>query len=385
MTPVILIHYSEIALKGDNRKWFEDQLLKNIRFALKPYQCTLSSEYGRFVAIGDDVVQHSTDMIAILQNIPGVAAVLVGVHVAATMQDIEHAVDSVAQQEQFTSFAIDTNRTDKRFPYHSMEMNKRLGSLVVEKTGAAVNLSQPELRIRITITDRGCYVTWKKLHGREGLPVGSSGRVLSLISAGIDSPVASSMMLTRGLQVVYLHFHSYPVTSRASIDIVKQLTARIQDHQPPTTLLLAPLAALQQHIVAHAPSSYRVVLYRRAMLAIAQQCTLQEHCDALCTGESVGQVASQTIQNMTVATEHVHLPILRPLIGMNKSEIVERARTLGTYDLSTQPYEDCCSLLVPQRVETRAQKERVHAAEAALPWEQLIQEVIAGIERHPVV
>lgn len=169
------------------------------------------------------------------------------------------------------------------------------------------------------------------------------------------------------------------------MEIVKQLTSIIHRHQPPTTLLLAPLSTLQQHIVTHAPSSYRVILYRRAMFAIAERLARQEHFHALCTGESIGQVASQTIPNMAVATEAVNVPIFRPLIGMNKSEIVERARSLGTFELSTQPYEDCCSLLVPQRVETRADVATVQSAVDELPWEELVQSVVDGVERHDVV
>lgn len=391
--PIILVHYNEIALKGNNRRWFEDILIKNIRVALaqEQLQCTVSAEYGRLVLFGGDIAQHNEQgnreltIVTLLKQIPGIGAILVGVKVNATMQEIEEATLTVVQQQEFTTFAIDTHRTDKRFPYTSMEMNKRLGALVVEKTGAGVNLTNPDLRIGVTITDQGCYVTWRKHHGREGLPVGSSGTVLSLLSSGIDSPVASSMMLTRGCQVVYLHFHSYPLTSGASMEIVKQLTSIIHRHQPASTLLLAPLGTLQQHIVTHAPSSYRVILYRRAMFAIAERLARQEHCHALCTGESIGQVASQTIPNMAVATEQVQLPIFRPLIGMNKSEIVERAHALETFELSTQPYEDCCSLLVPQRVETRADIKKVQATEAALPWDELIQSVVDGVERHDVV
>jgi len=378
MQPVIIVHHHEITLKGGNRPHFEKQLLRNVRLAtadLIPPNA-FSGGYGRFVV--DVPPDASSDVIAErLTTVFGLSNVCTGVRVAQDVGLFAEAAERLLEGESFRTIRVDTRRPDKNFLIRSMEVNVRVGEHLCRRFGVRANLTNPDQTIFIEIVDGVAYVYRSKLKGAGGLPVGISGRVVSLLSAGFDSPVASWQIMKRGASVVFVHFHSMPYTGENSIDQVRQLAELLTRHQFLSKLYLVPFADVQQEIVLHAPQSLRVILYRRMMIRIAEAIGRRERVEALVTGESVGQVASQTLRNIRVIDEAATLPILRPLAGADKEETIAIARRIGTHDISKEPYDDCCSFLAPRKPETWAKREEVIMAEEKLDIPTLVQRALS--------
>ena len=267
---------------------------------------------------------------------------------------METAAVELVDGKTFRSFKVATRRANKSFPLQSVEVNSRVGAKVQKASGAKVDLGDPECTVHIEIFDDSALVYVDRVEGPGGLPVGVSNKAVLLLSSGIDSPVAGYQMLKRGVDVIYVHFHSAPYTSPASIRNTQKLVELLTTYQYRSYLYLIPFLEIQQAITSVVPASYRVIMYRRAMFYLAERVAFKHKANALITGENVGQVASQTLPNIRAINEPVRLPVLRPLCGFDKQEIIERARAIGTYDISIQPYEDCCSLFVPDRPETNA-------------------------------
>src|SRR5262249_24262921 len=270
--------------------------------------------------------------------------------------DIDRLRDQILQQldgRNFASFRIDARRADKSFPLTSPEINRLLGAAVKEKTGARVDLEHAEVTIEVEILPEGAFFDFEKVAGPGGLPVGASGRVVSLISGGFDSPVAAYRMMQRGCRLIFVHFHSAPYLDRTSQDKCRELVRLLTRHQFKSRLYLVPFGEIQRTIVAGVLRPLRVVLYRRMMLRIAEAIARKEKALALATGESLAQVASQTLDNMAVIQQAAMLPILRPLVGMDKQEIIDQARRIGTFEISSQPDQDCCQLFVPKHPATK--------------------------------
>src|SRR5581483_1190416 len=270
-------------------------------------------------------------------------------------------------------FRIETQRGDKTFPLTSPEINRRLGATVREKTGARVDLENAALTVTVEILPRDAFFGFDKIAGAGGLPVGASGRVAALISGGFDSPVAAYRMMQRGCRVIFVHFHSAPYQDKTSQEKVRRLVARLTRHQFQSRLYLVPFGEVQRRIVAAVARPLRVVLYRRMMLRIGEAIARREKARALITGESLGQVASQTLDNLAVIEAAARLPILRPLVGMDKQEIIDQARRIGTFDISSVPDQDCCQLFVPKHPATRARFADVAEDEARFDVEELLR------------
>jgi thiamine biosynthesis protein ThiI len=288
------------------------------------------------------------------------------VRTAPTLEAIETVSVEMIKKAPAGTFKVDVLRADKNFPMTSMQMNAKLGESIINATGRTVKVRQPDLVCGVEFLSKDAYVSIERLKGPGGLPTGSQARVLMMLSGGIDSPVAALRLERRGATVVGAHFHSYPITSRASLDKVKDLAVTIAKAQGGMNVFMIPFADIQKACVKFAPPELRVVLYRRSMFRIAAALAKQENILALATGESLGQVASQTVENIAAVSDAIHLPILRPLIGTNKEEIMAEARVYGTFDISIRPHEDCCSLFLPEHPETRARLDRVQAAEALI-------------------
>jgi thiamine biosynthesis protein ThiI len=273
----------------------------------------------------------------------------------------------------FDSFCVRANRADKTFAAKSDEINRELGDYVRGFTGARVDLTNPDLQISLDVMPKATYVHFDEVRGHGGLPVGVSGDVTCMLSGGIDSPVAAWQMMRRGCRVHFVHFHSYPLVDRSSIEKAMDLTSHLTRHQYQSTLALAPLGDIQKSIIVSTPPAYRVILYRRFMLRIAEALGRAWGAKATVTGESCGQVSSQTLDNIAVIDDVAGSPVLRPLIGSNKEEIVNAARAIGTFPISVQPDQDCCSLFVPRHPETHAQLGAVSDMESRLPVAELVQ------------
>ncbi len=300
--------------------------------------------------------------------------------VALDLEAIKAEAIAEARKYPARTFRVSTRRGDKRFAMTSMDVDREVGAAIVEALGLKVDLHNPELTVSIEILSDAAFVSAGKLPGPGGLPVGISGRALALISGGIDSPVAGYRMMRRGLALDFVHFHAYPLVSAASREKACDLVAHLTRYQAHSTLALVPFGALQREIVANSDRPLRVVLYRRFMLRIASALASRFRSRALVTGESLGQVASQTLDNMAVIENAAALPVLRPLVGMDKNEIVEQARALGTFEISILPDQDCCTLFVPEHPETHARLAEVEALESRFEIERMVAEAVRATE-----
>ena len=368
----VLVRYHEIALKKGNRQYFTEMLKRNLLAAVKDLGAKEARSLPARILLA---FKHDVDPKILIQRIGGVFGVADFSIVERTARDIDvlrERILSSLDGNRFESFRIETQRGDKTFPFTSPEINRRLGAAVKEKSGARVDLDDAEFTITVEILPRDAFFGFNKIPGAGGLPVGASGRVVALLSGGIDSPVAAYRMMRRGCRMIFVHFHSAPFLDKTSQEKVRQLVTLLTRHQFVSRLYLVPFGEIQRQIVAAVARPLRVVLYRRMMLRIGEAIARQEKAKALVTGESLGQVASQTLDNMAVIEQAARLPILRPLVGMDKQEIIDHARRIGTFDISSIPDQDCCQLFVPKHPATKARFRDVEADELKLDVKELL-------------
>ena len=380
LTFSILVHYSEIGLKKNNRIYFERLFIKNISNHI------LGLEHKRIRLLSarvfiENINPSDWDSFKVrLKNVMGLSSAILMIESISEYSAIQDAVDQLIENKDFDSFRITTRRHAKGFNKTSIETNIELGSYIQKKTKKDVRLSGSDLNIIIEILKAKSYIGYKKIVGFSGLPSCSQEKALSLISSGIDSPVASFEMIKRGVNVSFLHFHSYPATSKQSIDNVKELVNILTNYQLESKLYCIPLLDIQEKIMNTIPDKFWVIFFRRAMLKIANLFALKNKNLAIITGDSVGQVASQTISNIRAISAVSELPILRPLSGMNKNEIINRAKKIGTYDTSIKPYQDCCSYFVPIHPETKAKIGEVLDLDSKLDLDQEYKEALDKID-----
>jgi thiamine biosynthesis protein ThiI len=376
----VIVRYHEIALKGGNRQRFVARLVQNLRAATAGLGVrSAQSLPGRIVLWLDD--DAAVDEVrARVATTFGVVNFSCAVEMPCDLEAIRAAVLAEVAARRFASFRITTRRADKRFPHTSPAVNALLGKAVQDATGRAVNLEHPELTITVEILPRAAFVSSRKEPGPGGLPVSISGSVTCLLSGGIDSPVAAYRMMQRGCRVVFVHFHGGPYTDRTSLEKARELVHHLTRFQLRSDLWVVPFGAIQAEIVARVPRTHRVVLYRRMMLRIASVLAARGKSRTLVTGESLGQVASQTLENMEVIATAVPMLVLRPLVGMDKSEIIAQAERIGTLATSILPDQDCCSLFVPPHPTTHATAAEVAAAEAALDVATLVERGLTAAE-----
>ena len=368
----ILVRYHEIALKGRNTPFFLDKLGRNLGRATSDLGgVRVRRLAGRIsVEVPDEVGWERVR--ERLASVFGVAN-FSRIHQSAPDPGaLEAAVLAALAAQSFSSFRVTTRRGWKGFPLRSAEVDRLLGAAVQRATGARVDLHHPQATVFVEVHKERVLFTFEKEPGPGGFPVGSSGRVMALLSGGIDSPVAAWRMMKRGCTVTFATFHAFPLQDRTLMDKARALARVLARYQYRSRLLLVPFGAAQQAIVAESPAPLRVVLYRRFMVRIAEALAARNRCKALVTGESLGQVASQTLDNMAVIDEAASVPILRPLVGMDKDEITQQARRIGTYAISTLPDQDCCQLFVPRSPATAAHLAEVLDAERALDVRALI-------------
>lgn len=373
----VLIRYHEIALKKGNRSYFTELLRRNLLSAVKDLDVKeIRILPARLLlAFNNDI--DSAIVASRIRTVFGVANFSVVERTERDIDVLRSRILEFVNGAQFSSFRVETQRGDKTFPLTSPEINRRLGAAVKEHTGARVDLSNPEFTISVEILPRDVFFGFNRIPGAGGLPVGASGRVVSLISGGIDSPVAAYRMMQRGCRLIFVHFHSAPYLDKTSQEKVRQLVTMLTRHQFLSRLYLVPFGEIQRQIVAAVSRPLRVVLYRRMMLRIAEGVAKREKAKALVTGESLAQVASQTLDNMAVIQQAATVPILRPLVGMDKQEIIDQARRIGTFDISSIPDQDCCQLFVPKHPATKANVRETEEAESSLNITELVR---AGLE-----
>ena len=373
----IVIHYQEIALKGKNRPWFVARLVRNLKEATKDLDVRdVRALQGRIeLVLGQASWETARDRVATVFGIgnfarAGRAPLDVDTIAARILEDLG--------PENPASFRLSARRSDKRFPLTSPQIEREVGGRIKEARGWHVNLSQPALTIHVEALSNDAFYFFGKERGAGGLPVGASGKVTCLLSGGIDSPVAAWRMMRRGCRVVFVHFHSYPILSRASQEKARELTRLLARYQYYSRLILVPFGEIQQRVVLAVPPPLRVVVYRRLMMRIGERLARLNRTQALVTGDAVGQVASQTLENMATIGSVVAMPVLRPLVGMDKEEITSEAQRLATYPISIIPDQDCCTLFTPKHPATRAKRHEVERAEGGLPIDEIVQQAVSA-------
>ena len=380
MEKVIIIRYCEIHLKGKNRGYFEKVFMNNLEKSLSGIRHEIRKPSGRYVVENFDEAR-TDEIVARLQKVFGTHTLSIAYKVPATMDDIFAAVLAVAPEEG--SFKVQANRADKHFPLNSMQINAEVGGRLLEACPALrVDVHAPQHLIGIDVRENGdalVFCGWIKAAG--GMPVGTSGKGMLLLSGGIDSPVAGHMIAKRGMTIEALHFHSYPYTNRQAREKVEELAHILAGYTGGLELHVVSVTHIQEAIHKYCPAEMMITLLRRFMMRIAERLCRQTGAQCIITGESLGQVASQTIEGMTSSGSVVHeLPILRPLVGFDKTEIVERAREIGTFETSILPYEDCCTVFLPKHPLIRPDLAKVAEQEKKSDVEALVAEALASEE-----
>ena len=376
----IVIHYSELGLKRGNRDYFERKLCLGIDRTLAGCNAGKTRRIsGRLLlplTPASDVGEINRRLAAVF----GIAYFAEAWVSSRNMEELQQDVWALARSRTFVSFRIDARRSDKTFPITSMDINKEVGAYVKSCSGASVNLEHPDLVCWIEVVNKYALIYFERVRGPGGLPATASGKAVVLMSGGIDSPVAAWKMIKRGCSVVFAHFHSFPYTNRESQEKAKRLALILATFQLQSKIYMVPFAEIQRQIMVNTPVGTRVILYRRYMLRLAEQIAERQRARVLVTGDSLGQVASQTLENIDVVTRAIRMPVLRPLIADDKEEIVRLARKIGTYEVSIQPDQDCCSLFVPRHPETRANLIRVEESERALDLEEAMKQALESAE-----
>ena len=369
----IIVHYQEIALKGKNRPWFLGRLVRNLREAVADLDVTaVRPLMGRIeLVLGAGATREQVG-----ERIARTFGVANFSYAARTTLDLDTIAAAILEDlgdRSCHSFRVSVRRADKRYPLTSPQVEREVGGRIKEARGWRVDLENADLVIHLELLTNEAFYFFGKERGPGGLPTGTAGRVACLLSGGIDSPVAAHRMMKRGCAVTFVHFHSYPILSRASIEKARQLVTLLTQWQHRSRLYLVPFGDIQQQVVLAVPGPMRVVVYRRLMMRIAERIARDRQAQALVTGDVVGQVASQTLENLAVIGQVATLPVFRPLIGMDKEEITAEAIRIGSYPISIIPDQDCCTLFTPRNPQTRARLASIEAAEAALPIDGLVE------------
>ena len=385
MNDIILLKLGEIVLKGLNRKSFEQKLMSNVRRRLEPIgkfrvYCLQSTVYV-------EAQEDGADMDAAFEALKKVFGVIKLSRAAACEKD-KDAIAKLAieylreDMERVRSFKVESKRSDKSFPMTSIELSQYVGGLLAEAyPNVQVDVHEPELTVHLEVRDLAAYVHATPVPGAGGMPVGSNGVAVTLLSGGIDSPVSTYMIAKRGVRLIPVHFFSFPYTSQQAKDKVVELGRQLTEYCGRMTLEVVPFTHIQEEIRDKCPEEYFTLIMRRFMMRIAKRIADANGAKAVVTGENLGQVASQTMEAMASTQAVIDMPVLQPLIGMDKEEIVTLARKIGTFETSILPYEDCCTVFTPRHPRTHPKLKEVEAAESALDMDALVDEAVKGIER----
>jgi len=371
-----IVHYDEIALKGRNRNAFEHLAMKHLYRLLNPLGLQeIRKPRGRFLLL----FKEGVDWALAAQRIAkvfGVTNFSPAYRCGLSLEELQASLKESLPSQSFKSFGVDAKRPNKKFPFDSKAIKVQAGGFIAQATGAKVDLSHPDCWVEIEVMEDAIYYSYQRFEGPRGLPIPASGKLMTLLSGGIDSPVAAYQMMRRGCEMSFVHFHSSPFTNQASIEKVRKMLEILTPYQGSSRLYLVPFAAFQQKIVAYCPASLRVILYRRAMVRIAEKLASQENAQGLVTGDNLGQVASQTLPNMACIDQACGLPIFRPLVSFDKIHITELARKIGTFEISILPDQDCCSFMTPDNPTTRASLHLLEKSEGDFPLQQELDQCL---------
>lgn len=383
MDRVIIIRYGEIILKGLNKKYFEDKLVKHIRYALRDLgKLRVYKEHSRIYVDVEDY--HEDEIIERVKKVFGVVSISPANRFPVDLDLVKKValeeMKLIMDQENFKTFKIESKRGDKNFPMQSPEISREVGAYLLQNIkDISVDVHQPDVVIHVEIRNNA-FVYSKKVNGFGGLPVGTNGKALLLLSGGIDSPVAGWLVGKRGVQIEAIHFHSYPFTSERAKEKVVDLAKKLATYCGEFKLYSVNLLPIQTAINEKCPEEEMTILSRRFMMKIAERVAMKIGCDALVTGESIGQVASQTVKSLHVTNAAINIPAFRPLIAMDKVDIIELAQRIGTFETSILPFEDCCTVFLPKHPVTKPRLENILQSESKIDVEGLINTAIENME-----
>lgn len=376
---VVIIRYSEIHLKGNNKEFFESALISNLKLALSNFKFEFARSNARYVIRNFDETELP-QILDIVKNVFGVHSVSVGEEVPSQYENIRISALNFAPAGG--TFKVNTNRADKRFPIKSMELSAKIGGDILDSNqNLVVDLHNPQNVVNIDIRENGKTFVYRDIiKAVNGMPVGTGGKAVALLSGGIDSPVAVYMMAKRGMTIRCVHFHSFPYTSMQARQKVLDLAKIVKKYTLRMTVDVVSFTEIQTAIHEKCPEDYMITIMRRFMMRIAERLARQNGAGAIVTGESLGQVASQTLESLTSTNSVATLPVFRPLIGFDKDEIIQISEQIGTYETSVLPYEDCCTIFLPKRPVTKPRLSTVEKYESVLDIEALVENALKNVE-----
>lgn len=379
---VCLVHYHEIGLKGKNRARFEHILMDNLKAALAAFSVATVTRISGHILVTFSVAGEAERAFPLIARVPGVARVSLAFHTNRDPREYgQAAIDALAEAGDFESFKVAARRSNTDYELTSLDLNRQVGEVLCEAyPDKKVLMHDPDAVVHVLVVQGSVYVYARSVPGVGGLPQGSAGKVMTLLSSGIDSPVATWMLARRGAVPVPVHFSGRPQTADTSEQLVEDIVRALAPAVQVGRVYVVPFGDCQREISLACPGALRVIMYRRIMYAVTERLAVLEGAKAIVTGESLGQVASQTLENIMAVNEVVDLPVFRPLIGSDKQEIIARAKQIGTYEISTQVAPDCCTLFMPRRPETHAKLDAVHEAWELFDHEAMIEQLVAAAE-----
>lgn len=379
---VCLVHYHEIGLKGKNRAHFERILMDNLKAALAAFSVSTIVRISGHILVTFSEAGQAEEAFEHMLRVPGVARVSLAFHTNREPAEYcDAAVKALGEFGEFQTFKVAARRSNTDYPLTSIDLNRQVGEVLCEAfPDKKVQMHDPDATVHVLVVQGSVYVYAKSERGCGGLPQGSAGKVVTLLSSGIDSPVSTWMLARRGAVPVPVHFSGRPQTADTSEYLVQDIVRAFGPEVQIGRVYVVPFGDCQREISIACPNALRVIMYRRIMYSVAERIAQIEGAKAIVTGESLGQVASQTLENIMAVNEVVDIPVFRPLIGSDKQEIIERAQSIGTFDISTQSAPDCCTLFMPKRPETHARLDAVHEAWDMFDHEAMIEHLVKRVE-----
>lgn len=380
---IFIVRSGEAALKGQNKPYFEKMLAERIRKLLRRFNGVEVRRMGGLIFVRAEKDILKGDILKELSKVFGIASISPAVEVACDMEDIANAavayMNELIEEKGIKTFKVEAKRADKNFPVQSPEIARQIGGAILKGCKVlTVDVHNPEVSLFIDVRSDITYIYQQKISGHGGLPLGTNGKGMILLSGGIDSPVAAWMMAKRGMTIEAVHFHSYPYTSERAQEKVEDLAAVLAIYCSRFKMHTINLLPIQEQIAMNCPEEEMTILLRRFMMRIAEVVARDNNCNMLITGESLGQVASQTAESLVVTDAAVTMPVMRPLIALDKVDIMQTARDIGTYEISIKPFEDCCTVFLPKHPVTKPKIERILASESVLDVEKLVADAVAS-------
>ena len=375
----IMVRFGELSTKGKNKNLFIKTLAKNIKGALSDFEgIEIISKFDHiYVKLnGND----PDKVIEILQDVSGIQGLSLVLLTSDDIENLRKVCLELVKQEEGKSFKVHAKRANKKYPLISDQINREIAKVILQNTELKVDVHNPDILVSIEIREEGAFVFTHTYKGAGGYPLGVGGKIMHMLSGGIDSPVAAYLLMKRGIKIECIHFASPPYTNAGVIEKLKDLLGKLNKYQPEIRLNIIPFTKLQEEIYAQSDESYAITLMRRMMFRLADRLAKRRHCLAISSGESVGQVASQTLDSMNVINDVTNMPVLRPVVCYDKTDIIALARKIDTFDISIRPFEDCCTIFAPKNPKTRPSMEEVLKFETKWDYNKMIDEALDGVE-----